>query len=50
MRGLKFMTSNFSLTMKSWDLLFPHCWGLGPAWGLGTGATHSLLVLPMQRC
>ena len=35
MRGLKFMTSKFPLTLKSWDLLLPHCPGWQPARGSG---------------
>ena len=32
MRGSKFMTSKFPLTLKSWDILLPHCL---PGWPAG---------------
>lgn len=39
MRGLKFMTSKFPLTLKSWDWLLPHCL---PGWPAGDpGGDHA---------
>lgn len=39
MRGSKFITSKFPLTLKSWDLLLPHCL---PGWPAGDpGGDHA---------